>query len=123
MNQNTSIQNEPSRQGSEEDCHNDPHLQELIKDAAKALDIVLQELPHMRYQIVDRAEERIVSLRDCLIERLRAAQDPDERQQLQEMLDPVNAALSMVVGVEYPGAGIQQKPLEMARETLRRMEI
>jgi hypothetical protein len=63
---------------------------------------------------VDSVEREVAALRDQLIERLRAA--PDE--QVKSSLECVNAALSLIVGVEYPVGGIQREMLEQARSAL-----
>ena len=81
--------------------------------AVAALHSVLDEEPVLRYQSVDRAENQIVQLRDILIDALRQGRVANEAE-TRQCLERVNVALSLVVGVEYPGAGIQQKPLETA---------
>ena len=89
---------------------------EVCRGAIHSLNEILGEEVHLRYQDVDRIENKIVQLRDLLIEAWRnSSEGPGE---LHACLEKVNAALSLVVGVEYPAAGFQEKPLEMSRQIL-----
>ena len=63
---------------------------------------------------VDSVERAIVALRDLLIDRLRSTPSPA----LRAGLDRVNAAASLVVGLEYPMGGLQRTMLEDARTVL-----
>ena len=67
---------------------------------------------------VDEAERAVAHLRDRLIQELRGGKD-----EVREPLNIVNAALSLVVGVEYSSAGLQRKPLEQARNALREIQF
>lgn len=100
------------------DCTSREFQRARHQEAVEALDRVLAEIPCCRFQIVDFGECAVVRLRDCLIEGYRSASSAEEAQEIKRDLDQVNIALSLVVGVEYPGAGIQQKPLEQARAVL-----
>ena len=106
-----------------QDCSAEGVLRQHCEEAVAAIEAVLAEKPRQRLQIVDFGECAIVRLRDCLIERLRQGEQAGLAQQLQDALDQVNIALSLVVGVEYPGAGIQQRSLEQAREVLIELEF
>src|SRR5689334_753689 len=68
---------------------------------------------------VDLVERRIVGVRDRLIAILRGGGQPASR--ARDALDVVNAALSLVAGVEYPATGIQRSMLEQARDAIRRL--
>ncbi|MFP4349156.1 MAG: hypothetical protein ACLFQY_12790 [Desulfococcaceae bacterium] len=71
---------------------------------------------------VDRAENRVVKLRDCLIERLRADKPSAERARRRESLDRVNQVLSLIAGVEYPATGIHKNYMKDARQVLSETE-
>jgi hypothetical protein len=106
----------PSRK-LRESC-NEKDLIRLCREAKKEIDAAYDEPPLKLGQEVDYAEVRIVRLRNCLIERLRAETDDSELARLKGILDRVNLALSYVVGVEYPTAGIHRQLIEEARTVL-----
>ncbi|MBV9546337.1 MAG: hypothetical protein JOY61_18355 [Chloroflexi bacterium] len=88
--------------------------QDLCREALQLLEEALGKPPPELSAEVDVAEQKIAQLRDELIDRLRAAPD----QALRAALDNVNAALSLVVGVEYPVGGVQRDMLKQARTAL-----
>jgi hypothetical protein len=92
---------------------------EQCQEAVTLLEQVLKILPQWRFQEVDMAEQAIVRLRDSLISRLREESTSEEATRLHAALDRVNAAVSLVTGVEYPGAGIQEASLKQARDVLK----
>ena len=94
-------------------------LVQLCREAKKEIDKAYDKPPLKLGQEVDFAEVRIVRLRDCLIDELRGETDPSEQTRLKSLLDRVNVALSYVVGVEYPTAGIHRQLLEQARTVLK----
>ncbi len=105
------------------DCRDEKQLGLRCREAIEAIDRVLATPPRDRHQIVDFGECAIVELRDCLIERYRQAGDPSEKQRLRSELDQVNLALSLITGIEYPGAGIQEKTILPAREVLGKLDL
>jgi hypothetical protein len=88
---------------------------QLCAEAIHLLDDALEKPPAELRAEVDVAERKIATLRDELIERLRASSDGQTR----TALDKVNVALTLVVGLEYPMGGLQRKMLEQARTTLQ----
>ena len=90
-------------------------------EAVTALDRLLEIEPHMRYQGVDGIERALVRLRDNLIDQLRQNKSPAETRRLRAKLDQANVAISLIMGVEYPAAGIQQQLLDQAYEVLKKM--
>ncbi len=77
--------------------------------------------PLMVTREADLAERAIVRARDELIGRLRAAGQPSERQPLEELLDKLNVALSLVVGLEYPIGGIERERIKQAADYVRQL--
>ena len=92
----------------------------LRDDSVAALERALRLKPEDLGQEVDTAERLVVRLRDCLIEWIRPGDSAGHR--WQTALDQVNAALSLIVGVEYPAVGIQRSLLEQARESLKALQ-
>jgi hypothetical protein len=92
---------------------------ELCREAIAKLDRARQEQPADLSEDVDEAERAAVQLRDQLIEQLRQGGAPAELAGTREALSAVNMALSLIVGVEYPAAGIQRKLIEQASTALR----
>ena len=92
---------------------------EQCKEAVTSLDRLLEASPYPRFQELDVAERAIVRLRDGLIERLRQEGASAEAPRLRALLDRANIAVSLVVGIEYPAAGIRRQLLEMARDALK----
>jgi hypothetical protein len=72
--------------------------------------------PALRLDEIDKAERLALRLRDCLIERMRAG-DVATRARTHPAPKQANMAVSRIVGVEYPAAGVQEKPLQEARGT------
>jgi hypothetical protein len=97
---------------------NDEDLAKYRTEAVTMLNEVLSVTPRDRYQEVDMAERAIVLLRNGLIERLRREEDVDQVTRLHRGLDETNVAISLITGVEYPGAGIQEESLAQARDVL-----
>ena len=67
---------------------------------------------------VEIAESRLVELRDHLIKTLRQAENRPAAQS--HALETMNIALSLVVSIEYPAAGIHREALAEARDLLTR---
>jgi hypothetical protein len=95
---------------------------ELCLTAIEMLDEGLQLPPPKLLQQVDEAENAVVHLRDCLIERLREEMQQEGVARWRKPLDHVNAALSLIAGVTYPATGIQHALLEDAQTALRSVQ-
>ncbi len=87
--------------------------------AVASLDRLLEITPYPRFQDLDGAERAVVRLRDGLIERLRQDSASDEAPRLRGLLERANIAISMIVGLEYPAAGMRRQLLETARDALK----
>lgn len=99
-----------------------PSADELCRDSVAHLNDALGVSPAQLGQEVDIAERDVARLRDRLIDQLRRQEGgPEAVGRRRATLDKVNAALSLIVGVEYPAAGIQRTALEQARDTLRQV--
>jgi len=90
-----------------------------LQAAVAMIDDAMKRPPAELTYEVDLVERRIVGVRDRLIAILRGGGQPASR--AREALDGVNAALSLVAGVEYPATGIQRSMLEQARDAIRRV--
>jgi hypothetical protein len=89
-------------------------LEPLVQRCVDELQDALNRPPAELSDEVDRVEQQLARVRDVLIQR---------RHEAGALTDPaalhrVNGVLSLVVGVEYPSAGIQRKLLEQARDAL-----
>ena len=85
---------------------------ELARSCLAQLEDALKRPPDQLGEEVDQVERDLASLRDQLITQLRSTGQ-------RAGLDRVNAVLSLVVGLEYPAAGIQRSLIEQARDALR----
>lgn len=85
---------------------------ELARGCLAQLEDALARPPEQLGEEVDRVERDLAALRDDLIAELRTSGR-------RAGLDQVNAVLSLVVGLEYPAAGIQRNLIEQARDALR----
>ncbi len=92
-------------------------IRNLAADAYKSVETALGLVPIKCLSQVDFAERAIVRMRDALIDELR--REPNKDEKYRRALERANVALSMVVGVEYPATGSQQKSLQMACDVLR----
>jgi hypothetical protein len=93
---------------------------ELCQRCVAQLEDALSRPPDQLSQKVDLVEREVAHLRDQLIAALRQ-QGTGAASGRRAALDKVNAALSLIVGVEYPVAGIQRSALAQARDTLRQV--
>ncbi len=85
-------------------------LQRLADRLASARDL---PIPELRRELAD-AERELASLRDAVIRQVRESGSAA----LRETLNGVNAALSLVIGVEYPRTLTRRELLDQAREAL-----
>jgi hypothetical protein len=92
-------------------------LEALARSCIAELQDALGRPPVQVSSEVDRVEQQLAGLRDRLILDLRRA-PAGAAEADRTALDRVNAVLSLVVGVEYPAAGIQRNLLEQARDAL-----
>ncbi|MFZ0613845.1 MAG: hypothetical protein WAM73_16520 [Desulfobacterales bacterium] len=89
----------------------------LLRESVSAMDAAVATDSAKIKTEAEAAEERIVTLRDHLIEHLR--QDvAGKAATLRPLLDQVNMALSLIVSIEYPAGGIHREALTEAREVL-----
>jgi hypothetical protein len=103
---------------------NDLHFQEdsfVLESLRNILDMIEEALekPAVELKIdVDAVENRLVRLRDHLIDthRRQTASQPFTQS---STLERINIALSLIVSIGYPGAGIYREGLEEARYLLR----
>ncbi len=96
----------------------------LINDclaAAEALDRALHLPPQQLTQQADMAERMVVRARDNLIHRLRVDGNSANGARWRKMLDQLNAALSLIIAIEYPLAAVQRQPAEQARDILKNL--
>ncbi len=105
------------------ECQEEAILIQLCQEAVQALDDLLSSPPRERRQIVDDSARAIVRLRDCLIERCRRETTGSEAPALRSALDQVNIAVSLITGVEYPGTGMQEKPMLQARDIIKALHF
>jgi len=93
-------------------------LRAVCREAMSLLQKDMQLSPGELENEIDDAQRALVRLRDQLIERTRHGDRSDWRPALVH----VNTAISLVVAVEFPAAGVHAEYLKRARETLQRAE-
>jgi hypothetical protein len=91
-----------------------PHA--ACRDAVAALDHALRDRPDRIYDDLVRAVRCVVQFRDALIE---ALDDTEAPPALADRLVRANAILSVLVGGEYPLAGLREDRIRNARDALR----
>ncbi len=96
-------------------------LGELCREAVDRVAQALQAPPAQVTQEADFAENAVVRLRNRLIERLRQESASADAPRLRADLDRVNAALSLVVGVDNPRATVQRDLLKQAHDALQKL--
>lgn len=67
----------------------------------------------------DMLEQLVANMRDTFIARLRDDPASPEAARRRAALEQINPVLSLILGVEFPGAGLDLKPLEQVRDILR----
>jgi hypothetical protein len=98
-----------------------PSLAGQCRQIIEELDRATRLHPREIETVVDEIQRDIVRLRDSLIEQLRQAQSSPHSSRRHPGLDAINAALSLVVAVEYPVTAIQRSLLEQARDKLKKI--
>jgi len=91
----------------------------LCRKAIELIEQAQQEQPRRLSEDVDESERAVVRLRDRLIGHLREDSASNGGARWHTALNHVNAALSLVVGIEYPAGGIQRDMLKQAADTLQ----
>ncbi len=94
----------------------DAALKEEYRRATAALERALHLPPLQVSREADIAERAIVRARDQLILRLHQNAEQADTSQWRETLNQVNAALSLIISLEYPIGGV---PRESIEHTLR----
>jgi hypothetical protein len=95
-------------------------LQARCSQAIEALDRALGLPAGKVGEPVDEAERATVRVRDGLIERLRQDGDAGDAKH-RSALKQVNAALSLIVAVEYPLGGVHRKLIQQSRDALQKV--
>ena len=98
----------------------DQSLAVQMRQAIEKLTAAHEVPPRQVGRVIDDVENDVVRIRDALITRLRSDDAMQTRVQTRAMLDQVNIALSLLVGMEYPSAGVQRSLIEHARDALQR---
>lgn len=93
-------------------------LAQLGREAVRSIEQGLDLPPLQLGEEVDVAERIVSRMRDRLIDALRRDTERPDAPRLRHALERVNVAISLLVGIEYPAAGIQLRPLEQARDVL-----
>ncbi len=96
-------------------------LERFRRKALHALDEALSQPASAATAEVDVAERAVVQLRDVLIEHIRAGPGEPDASRMRNILDQVNAAISLIVAVEYPVRGLQRQVLQQARDAIARL--
>ncbi len=94
-----------------------PSVTEDCRKAAALLDRAKDEEPERLKEHLREAQRLTVGARDALIHALRTTTG-DANADRRQALDHVNASLSLMVGTEYPIAGLHRKALEHAHHLL-----
>lgn len=99
-------------------CDENRFIFDLTREILGLINDAIDIPPVQLKNEVDVVENRLVDLRDELIDRLRAEMGnaPDS---LRSVLDHVNMALSLIVSIEYPAGGIHREALEETRDVLK----
>ncbi len=91
-------------------------LVDQCRAAIEGLERAQTAPPLMALREADLVQRAVVDIRDALIERVR---QNDTAAREHAALDRVNAALSLIVGLEYPIGGIPRESAKQAREVLQ----
>ena len=94
-------------------------LVDLCRKALALIEQAQQEQPRHLSEDVDQSERALVRLRDRLIDHVRRESAAGPESHWREALKRTNAALSLVVGVEYPAGGLQRDMLKQAAGALQ----
>jgi formate dehydrogenase major subunit len=87
---------------------------DLGSDALGAIDKLLRDRPEKVGHDFSEATRLLCTWRDCLIERWRHAQAENHRRDLER----VNAAISVVVGGQFPLGGVPWLAIEKVRDDI-----
>ncbi len=93
---------------------------ELLPETLRRLEAAYDFNPAELERRVDHAVRALVCLRDQLIAEDRVVA-PERRAGQSKALREVNTALSLLVGVDYPAAGIKRELMKTAEQLLRNL--
>lgn len=94
-------------------------LRDLCRNALSALEDSFGLPPNQLGQRIDRVENRVVMLRDGLIDRYRKEDRSAGASVWRDPLDRANLALALVACVEYPATGLHRSYLKDAQKVLK----
>ncbi len=97
-------------------------LAELCRESSKILEEALDMPPRELGGAVEQAQKRVVGVRDCLIERLRADDRSGKQSFDRKALDRINVALSLIAGLAYPATGIHKRYMKDATKILEEVQ-
>lgn len=95
----------------------------LLEDCRQAIDLLdaSKTAPvEQMIELVDAAERKVVEVRDEIILRLRASEGSGDHGSWRAALDRVNATLSGLASVEYPGE-LERANVDMVRRSLQQV--
>ena len=98
----------------------DPFFLQNVRTILDKIEEALEKPPTKMKIEVDAVENRLVRLRDHLIAEHRRQADPQTFSQ-SPTLERINTALSLIVSIGYPGAGIYRDGLAEARVLLHEL--
>jgi hypothetical protein len=91
---------------------------DLASDVLAAIDKLLADRPETIGPDFSEATRRLVAWRECCIARWRKTQAEDDRRSLER----VNAAVSVIVGGQFPLGGVKWDSIESVRRDLADLE-
>jgi hypothetical protein len=95
-----------------------PEFAEDLRSAVESLGQAVDAPPLEIQRHALEAEQRVVRMRDELIERQR--HDPGAPQ-VKSLLQQVNSVLSMIVGIEYPSNFVRREMIQQTHDALQAM--
>jgi hypothetical protein len=96
----------------------DPELAADLREATRALERALQA-PTLEVQLeASSAEKMIVHARNDLIDSLRKDPGAPECHAWKALLEQLNAALSLIIGIEYPSNFVRREKITQAKTYL-----
>ena len=98
-----------------------PFVLQNVRTVLEMIEEALQKPPTKMKIDVDSVENRLVRLRDHLIADHRRHQSDSRAFVQSPTLLRINTALSLIVSIGYPGAGIYREGLEEARLLLHEL--
>lgn len=101
-----------------ENCSSRSSIRNLCSEVLSELKDSFGLSPNQLGRRIDQIENKVVKIRNCIIDQYRKEGRPPEKSVWRKPLDRINLALTLIASVEYPATGLHRSYLKDAEKVL-----